>query len=233
MNLNKHYEFFQPNSVKENIHIIGCGAIGSTLAFMLAKLGLTNITLYDEDVVESKNVANQMYRATDIGKQKTEALKDLLIEINPDIEGSIKLKGFYTNQRLDGYVFLAVDSIDIRRKVVECNKFNTSVVAMFDFRMRLEDAQHYAADWSSMKMRDEFFASMDFTEEEAQESTPRSACHETLSIFYTITGIVGCGIENFVHFVKEKASLQKMMLYNAKFHAIDSFARDDIYAQVS
>lgn len=227
MNTNKHYEFFQPDSVKENIHIIGCGAIGSTIAFMLAKLGLTNITLYDEDVVEAKNVANQMYRATDIGKPKTEALRDMLIEVNPDIEHKIKLKGFYTNQRLDGYVFMAVDSIEIRKKIVECNKFNTNVIAVFDFRMRLEDAQHYAADWNSLKMKDELIASMDFTEEEAQASTPRSACHETLSIFYTITGIVSCGIENFVHFVKDKTSLQKMMLYNAKFHVIDSFARDD------
>ena len=60
MNTNKHYEFFQPETVSENIHIIGCGAIGSILAFSLAKLGLTKIVLYDEDVVEDKNVANQM-----------------------------------------------------------------------------------------------------------------------------------------------------------------------------
>lgn len=230
MNVNKHYEFFQPDSVKERVHIIGCGAIGSTLAFMLAKLGLTNIVLYDEDMVEGKNVANQMYRSIDIGKPKTEALRDLLVEINPEIESNIELKGFYTDQQLDGYVFMAADSIDVRRKIAECNKFNPNVIAMFDFRMRLEDAQHYAADWSSVKMKDELLASMDFTEEEAQEATPRSACHETLSIFYTITGIVGCGIENFVHFVKDKASMQKMMLYNAKFHAIDTFARDDSMA---
>lgn len=227
MNTTKHYDFFQPDVVKEKIHIIGCGAIGSTVAFMLAKLGLTNFILYDEDIVESKNVANQMYRSFDIGKKKTEALRDMLIEINPDIEYKIKLNGFYIDQQLDGYVFMAVDSIDVRKDIVKCNKYNNNIVAVFDFRMRLEDAQHYAADWTSVKMKDELFASMDFTEEEAQEQTPRSACHETLSIFYTITGIVGCGVENFVHFVKDRTSMQKMMLYNAKFHAIDAFNRDD------
>lgn len=230
MNTNKHYEFFQPDSVKEKIHIVGCGAIGSTIAFMMAKLGLTNIVLYDEDVVEAKNVANQMYRAADIGRPKTEALRDLLIEINPEIESRIELKGFYTNQQLDGYVFMAVDSIEVRKKITKVNKFNPNVVAVFDFRMRLEDAQHYAADWSSVKMKDDLEESMNFTHEEAAAQTPRSACHETLSIFYTITGIVGCGIENFVHFVKDRASLQKMMLYDAKWHAIDSFGRDDAMA---
>ena len=34
MNLNKHYEFFNPMSVTDEIHIIGCGAIGSTIAEM-------------------------------------------------------------------------------------------------------------------------------------------------------------------------------------------------------
>ena len=232
MNLNKHHEFFQPETVTEKIHIVGCGAIGSTLAYMLAKLGLTNFVLYDEDIVESKNVANQMYRSIDIGRQKTEALKDMLIEVNPDIEHFIQTKGFYTNQQLNGYVFIAVDSIEIRKKIVEANKYNPNVVAMFDFRMRLEDAQHYAADWSSVKMKDDLYASMDFTDEEAREQTPMSAFIETLSIFYTITGIVNCGIQNFVHFVKDKKALQKTMFYNSKFHAIDTFGRDDMMAAV-
>lgn len=223
MNTNKHYEFFQPESVKEKIHIIGCGAIGSTLAFFMAKLGLTNIVLWDEDIVEDKNVANQMYGFNDIGRLKTEALRDILININPLIEQDIELRGFYTNEQLEGYVFMAVDSIDVRKAIATNNKFNMKIEAIFDFRMRLEDAQHYAADWKNVEMKDALFKSMDFTQEEADEQTPRSACNETLSIFYTITGIVGEGINNFVQFTKDRSSLQKMTLYNAKFHALDSF----------
>ena len=32
MNLNKHREFFNPDEMHEQIHIIGCGAVGSTIA---------------------------------------------------------------------------------------------------------------------------------------------------------------------------------------------------------
>lgn len=223
MDTRKHYEYFQPESVKENIHIIGCGAIGSTVAFLLAKLGLKNFILYDEDVVEAKNVANQMYRSVDIGKPKVEALKEMMIEINPELENSIKTKGFYKNEQLNGYVFIAADSIKVRRAVVESNKYNMKVVAMFDFRMRLEDAQHYAADWNNVAMKDALLASMDFTDEEAAEETPRSACHETLSFLPTITGIVGWGVDNFVRFTKNHADLKKMILFNAPLHAIDAF----------
>lgn len=228
INTNKHYEFFQPDSIKAPIHIVGCGAIGSTLGTLLAKLGLTNIVLWDDDIVEAKNVANQMYRAIDIGQPKTAALKKMMTEINPDCEHTVKTKGWYTNEMLEGYVFMAVDSVEIRKKIIEVNKYNTRVIAVFDYRMRLEDAQHYAADWNSMAMKDALFASLDFTQEEADEQTPMSACHETLSIFYTIMGIVSEGVNNFVQFVKDETKLNKMIFYNAKWHAIDAFPRDDL-----
>ena len=168
-------------------------------------------------------MANQMYRATDIGKSKTEALKGLMAEINPDCEHTVQTKGWYTNEQLEGYVFMAVDSLAIRQAIVNNNKYNMRVVAVFDFRMRLEDAQHYAADWSDVSMKDALFKSLDFTQEEADEQTPVSACHETLSIFYTIMGIVGEGVNNFVQFCKDKSTLQKMILYDAHWHAIDAF----------
>lgn len=228
MNTNKHYEFFQPDKVQAPCHIVGCGAIGSTLAGILAKLGLTNIILWDDDVVESKNVANQMYRNIDVGKPKTEALKNIMTEINPECEFTVETRGWYTDEFLDGYVFMAVDSLAIRQAIVNTNKFNPNVIAVFDFRMRLEDAQHYAADWSSVDMKDALFKSLDFTQEEADAQTPRSACHETLSIYYTVMGIVCEGVNNFVQFVKDRTKLQKMILYDAKWHAIDAFPRTDI-----
>ena len=223
MNTNKHYEFFQPDKVNAPVHVVGVGAIGSTVAHLLAKLGLTNITLWDDDVVESKNVANQMYRAIDIGKPKTEAMKAMMAEINPDCEQTVKIKGRYTNEMLAGYVFMAVDSLAVRKAIVESNRYNPQVIAVFDFRMRLEDAQHYAADWNSLESKDALFKSLDFTQEEADEQTPMSACHETLSIFYTITGIVSEGVNNFVQFCKDKSQLKKMIMYDTHWHAIDAF----------
>lgn len=228
MNTNKHYEFFQPDSVQEKIHVVGCGAIGSTIAFLLAKLGLTKIVLWDDDIVEGKNVANQMYRSGDIGKPKTEALKAIMAEINPDCEYTVETRGWYTDEKLEGYVFMAVDTLAIRQAIINSNKYNPRVKAVFDFRMRLEDAQHYAADWSSVEMKDALFASLDFTQEEADAQTPMSACHETLSIFYTIMGIVSEGVDNFVQFVKDRRKLHKVIFYDAKWHAIDAFQRDDL-----
>ena len=73
MDLSKSYEFFQPEMCKERIHIIGCGSVGSTLAELLARFGLTNISLYGFDIVEPHNLANQMFVLSDVGKAKVDA----------------------------------------------------------------------------------------------------------------------------------------------------------------
>lgn len=216
MNTNKFYEFFQPETVRERIHIIGCGAIGSLVADTLARMGLTKITLYDFDTVESHNIANQLYTQEDIGKTKVNALAERLCAINPSIKDDLVLQpNGYTNQRLSGYVFLCVDSIDIRRNIVENYQHNPFIKAMFDFRMRLTDAQHFAADWTDRKAKESLLNSMQFTSEEAKRETPVSACNLTLSVIPTVWTIVSLGVANFMNFVK--GSGYKRIIYSNPF----------------
>ena len=61
LNLSKSYDFLKPEEVKERIHILGCGSVGSTIAELFVRFGLTKLTLYDFDKVEPKNLANQLY----------------------------------------------------------------------------------------------------------------------------------------------------------------------------
>jgi len=219
MDLSKSYEFFKPDMLESRVHIIGCGAIGSTVAENLVRFGITKITLYDFDTVEAHNIANQMFRHTDIGKLKIDALAEYLTEINPECAADLKLvKEGWTGQRLSGYVFLCVDNIDLRRESAPACKDNPFVKGMFDFRMRLTDAQHYAADWSDQKMVETFIKSMAFSHDEAKEATPVSACNITLSVVPTVREVVALGVSNFINFVKG-GPLKKMIL-------IDAFAFD-------
>lgn len=223
MDLAKSYEFFQPEMCEERIHIIGCGAIGSTVAENLVRFGLTRITLYDFDYVEPHNIANQMFRQIDIGKLKIKALAEMLCDINPDVKNDLKLvsKG-YVGQKLSGYVFLCVDNIDLRREIAQACQGNQYVKAMFDFRMRLTDAQHYAADWKNQKMVEDFLKSMAFTHEEAKAETPVSACNMTLSVVPTVRMIVAHGVSNFINFAKG-GSISKLILIDAFGHTVDAF----------
>ena len=225
MDLVKSYDFFKPETCGDRIHIIGCGAVGSTVAETLVRFGLTNITLYDFDTVEAHNIANQMFRTIDIGKPKTQALAEILTEINPELEGKMRIEAEgYHGQRLSGYVFLCVDNIDLRREIATANKGNPYIKAMFDFRIRLEDAQHYAADWHNPKMVNNFLATMQFSHEEAKKETQVSACNVELSVAPTVRQICALGVSNFINFVKSGgAAIKKMILASAFDFDIQAF----------
>lgn len=221
MNLSKSYEFFKPEMLEGRVHIIGCGSVGSTVAENLSRFGVKDIVLYDFDKVEAHNIVNQMFTQEDIGKLKTEAVASYIRKINPDVSLKLVNEG-WQGQRLAGYVFLCCDGIELRRKIVEASKDNKYVKAMFDFRTRLTDAQHYAADWSDAVGVENFYKSMNFSHEEAQEETPVSACGVTLSVAPTIRIIVACGVSNFVNFVK-KEPLKKMIQIDAFSFVLDAF----------
>jgi len=225
MNLNKSYDFFQPESCKERIHIIGCGAVGSTVAENLVRFGLTKMTLYDFDTVEPHNIANQMFRSVDIGKTKVQALAEYLQEINPDIIDDLEIEAEgYTGQKMSGYIFLCVDNIDLRREISEKNKSNPYIKAMFDFRIRLEDAQHYAAKWNDGKMVENFISTMNFSHEEAKKENPVSACNIELSVSPTVRQICSVGVCNFINFVKSGGqTIKKMILVDAFNYMIQAF----------
>ncbi|MBR1525541.1 MAG: ThiF family adenylyltransferase [Prevotella sp.] len=205
MDLSKSYDFFQPDKDDARIHIVGCGSVGSTIAENLARCGVTKMTLWDFDTVEPRNICNQMFRQQDVGRLKVEALKDILMDINPDVADELELKpDGWKGKLMSGYVFLCVDNIELRREIVEKHMDSPYVKAMFDVRTMLTGAQHYAADWSNYKMKQDLLKSMQFSHEEAAEETPVSACGVVLGIVTTVRLICGMCVNNFIRFVKEE-----------------------------
>lgn len=201
MDLSKSLEYFDPlNSFTGAIHVIGIGAMGSRVAELLIRLGIPKIHIWDFDTVEDKNIANQVYLHHHIGMKKTDALEELLKDINPQVE--VVKHEAYSNQPLGGYVFLNVDSIELRHKIASSNRMNPNVKAMFDCRMRLEDAQSYAAKWDDEEQKSLFINSMDFTDAEAKDATPVSACGTTLSVASTVVSTAAFTVSNFINLIK-------------------------------
>lgn len=201
MNLIKSYEFFKPEMVKGKVHIVGCGSVGSTVAENLARCGVSKFVFWDFDRVEEHNIVNQMFTADQVGMAKVEALLSILKSINPDVQVELKPEG-WNGEKMPGYIFLCVDSIDIRREIVTKHFNNMNVKAVFDFRTLLESAQHYAADWSSLQMKENLLKTMNFTHEEAAEEAPVSACGTTLGVATTVRLVSAMGVNNFIRFIK-------------------------------
>lgn len=206
MDLKKSLEYFDPVAVKGKCHIIGCGSVGSAVAEMLARLGVTNFVLYDFDIVESHNLANQMFVHADIKAPKVHAVKRIITDINPEANASIEIfEEGYSNQPLNGYVFLCVDNIDLRREICTKNRMNRAIKAVYDFRTRLEDAQTYAADWKDLRQVTNLIKTMEFSHDEAHAATPVSACGTELGVAPTVRMVVTLGVCNFMNHVRGKA----------------------------
>ena len=152
MDLTKHFEFFNPETCKEKLHIIGCGAIGSTIAENLVRLGLTNIVLYDFDFVEDKNIANQLYRKIDLGKPKVEVAKERILEINPNAKVEIR-QDFFTPESEDffdnsiSYIVDAVDTVTAKIElVVRANKKNIPIISCMGTGNKLDPTKFEVTD---------------------------------------------------------------------------------------
>ncbi len=70
--------------------ILGCGSVGSLVALHLAKSGVGKFLLIDNDIVEYHNLCRHQCGITDVGKYKTIALKERILNINPTADVMIK-----------------------------------------------------------------------------------------------------------------------------------------------
>ena len=204
MDLNKSLEYFDPAKVKERCHVIGCGSIGSNVAELLARYGIEHIILWDFDEVEPHNIANQLYTEEDVGKPKTKALSELLYKINPMLKRTLKTKEKYDKHILDGYVFMCVDNVDVRKEIVTTNRYNPEIKAVFDFRTTLLEGQCYFAEWNNNKQKQSLITSLDFTHEEAKANTPVSACGFELSVSHVVKMCSIMGIANFTNYINNE-----------------------------
>ena len=70
---------------KAIVGIAGLGGLGSCVATALARVGIGTLVIADYDVVEPSNLNRQHYLIRHIGMKKTEALQEILGQINPYI----------------------------------------------------------------------------------------------------------------------------------------------------
>lgn len=68
------------------ITLIGCGSLGSTMAISLARAGVGTFRLFDPDRLSPVNIARHQAGLKDLGRRKTEVVRDLILGINPSIK---------------------------------------------------------------------------------------------------------------------------------------------------
>ena len=112
-----------------NVFIVGAGAIGCEHLKNLAMTGVKNITITDMDKIERSNLNRQfLFRYSDIGSFKSEAAKNAIMTLNPDVNivsqqnkiGSETIN-IYNKNFFDQFtcVLTALDNVEARKFVDE------------------------------------------------------------------------------------------------------------------
>ena len=136
-------------------HILGCGAIGSSTAIQLARMGAETFYLYDFDKVEEPNIGVSQYTYKDIGKPKVDALKEIILDISKFAEVTSH------NSKFDGYdsdgkdiVILGFDSMASRWEAIDIivKLMKTKPFCLIDGRMGAEHYQQYTFKNLTMSM---------------------------------------------------------------------------------
>lgn len=89
------------------VGIAGLGGLGSNIAVHLARAGVGHLVLADFDVVDPSNLNRQNYYTRHIGMKKTEAIADVLFNINPYI--TLSTHATYLDQSNIRTLFSGVD----------------------------------------------------------------------------------------------------------------------------
>lgn len=209
----RHKELFDPHYFDKPVTIIGAGATGSWLALALAKLGITDITVYDFDIVEEHNIANQKYGIPNIGFSKVTALQS---DIKQDTQTMIKIHNTaFTNQRLAGIVFLMVDTMSCRKEIWENSiKMKTAVDLLIEPRMGLDIGRIYnvnPCDTVHIKEYEETYYDDDVAEV--------SACGASKTVISTAYGITSWCTRQLINFNAD-VDLDNEILIDFKYNNI-------------
>lgn len=100
-----------------NVLVVGLGGVGAYAAEMIARSGVSRMTIADADSVSATNINRQLIALhSTIGRQKADLMAERLRDINPEIELTVVnrfIKDDETDALLDSERFdYVVDAID-------------------------------------------------------------------------------------------------------------------------
>lgn len=100
---------------KQNIIVGGCGGIGSNLVFQLARMHPASMFIYDDDRVETVNMAGQLFSRNDVGKTKVSAMSDMISSYT-NMQNIYAINQRYTSETEAGNVMMCgFDNMEARK----------------------------------------------------------------------------------------------------------------------
>ena len=138
---------------KSKVAIFGIGGVGSYVVEGLARAGIGNFVLIDNDEVALTNINRQLIATNKtIGMSKVEVAKNRILEINPNAKVEIYKEFFMpeTEGILDNsidYIIDAVDTVTAKIELVlRANELNIPIISCMGTGNKLDPTKFEVAD---------------------------------------------------------------------------------------
>lgn len=194
----------------ELVMIGGAGGIGSWLAFFLTKAGFKP-TVYDFDVIEEHNIGGQLFRPSDIGSLKVNALFSIIKEFCGDEINTISSR-INEDSPTHYFMFSAFDNMKARKDLFEVWKrsiHNCPVTPIFiDGRLTMEQLQIFCVTPDNMKNYEDNHL-FDDSEVEDAPCTMKQTSHSAGMIATHMVGLFTNHITN----IYEREILREIPFY--------------------
>ena len=134
-----------------NVILYGIGGVGSYVAEALARAGVGNLTLVDNDVITCSNINRQIHATTKtVGKNKVDVMKKRIQEINPSANVTVFVKEEKEEDLISerfSYVVDAVDTIKTKIKLIEkANEIKVPMISAMGAGNKLDATKFEVAD---------------------------------------------------------------------------------------
>ena len=192
----RQINILNPEEFNTKINIIGAGATGSWIAFSLAKMGLSNLHIYDFDEVGMHNLPNQMFGVRDINRNKAMSIKNI-IKLFTGFTVNAKNEKIDGTTPMQGIVFMLTDTMSSRKDIYNrAIKNNPSIDLLIETRMDLRGGRIYVIDPKD-KEQTKMYEQTFYSDDEAEVS----ACGVSQTVLPSALAITSHAIWKLLNYI--------------------------------
>jgi len=141
LNFSQQCRLFDPKMARA-VHVIGVGSVGSHVVNNLVRVGVTDITVWDDDSIDSHNIGPSLYGHNDLGQYKVDALAHLVLR---DTGVCVKvMRKMYEGEPIRGTIVSSVDNMEARKLIWGSIKKKLFADILLDTRVAENFAQIFA-----------------------------------------------------------------------------------------
>lgn len=135
-----------------HVAVFGIGGVGSFAAEAIARAGIGEITLVDNDTVSLTNRNRQLIAlASTMGRPKVEVMRDRILDINPAARVHIRQMFYLSSSDLDltpfDYVVDAIDTVTAKLHLIEeCDRRSVPLICSMGTGNKLDPTRFEVAD---------------------------------------------------------------------------------------